>query len=520
MQTLADWLTPAAAPSVPAPPGMPERDWIAELAGQARAAAARSAQPGPVLTPPLPHKLDAASPGGAGPEGCGVFLGLLDLPDEQRQVRLYWAPERDGHLCLLGAETGGAREVLQWLGSGLLADGTERHCYVLDGDGSLGLLAGAGRTGAYAGPRETARGARVLRRLAAETAGRLGAAAPAAPSLAADAAAPRARPPVPLVLVVSGWGRWLSGFRSGRLAWAEECLQDIARDGGTTAVSLLLAGDRDLAAARFFGLVPNRCFLPAGSTPEAQLSWPRLPPMDPVLGRALVQGRICGGRDAVAQLASMPERLPAPVPPVERPFRIEALPRLVPVSALPAAAPARTAGPGADPVIGVEGDELQPSVLPLRPGTVHLVLGGSGSGKSNLLGLLAERLGADCDVRRPGAGCLPQDYWEQLPGAGPRTVLLVDDAHCLGAETHRRLGGLGADGAAAVLTAVPEANLLQQVPLALQARGAPWGLVLSPRSPADGHFFGARLEAGWAPPGRCYRVEHGRITALQVALCS
>ncbi|MCG2622720.1 FHA domain-containing protein [Arthrobacter sp. I2-34] len=513
VQTLSQWLGgPATGSGRPADSvePVPAPDQTAELVAQiGRAAAALGlAGTGPVLPPPLPPVLQPgpAVPGAASP---GVGLGLLDLPEEQRQVQLRWLPERDGHLGLVGAEASGARDVLQCLGLALLAEETERHCYLLDGDGSLAGLGGCGRTGAYVGPRETARGARLLRRLAREAADRLGTAAPGSR--------------VPLVLLVNGWGRWLSAFRNGRLDWAEDCLQDIARDGGSTGISLAVSGDRELHSSRFFALVPNRCFLPAGSPPEALLAWPRLPPLDPVPGRALVQGPISGGRDAAAQLATTPAQVPAPVAPAQRPFRVEDLPMLLPAAALPAAAPARKPGPGGvqtAPVVGVEGDELQPSALPLRAGCVHLVLGGPGSGKSNLLDLLAEQLQGSWQLCRPGPDCPPDRYWELLPGCGPGTLLLVDDAHLLGAGTHRTLATLAAGGASIVLTAVPAAPLPQLGPLAAQARSAGWGMVLAPRSPEDGAFFGVRLDADWAPPGRGYRIGHGRTVTMQVALCS
>jgi hypothetical protein len=94
----------------------------------------------------------------------------------------------------------------------------------------------------------------------------------------------------------------------------------------------------------------------------------------------------------------------------------------------------------------------------------------------------------------------------------------VDDVQLLSAGTHRRLGELAAAGASMVLTALPAALLLQLGPLAAPARSAGWGLVLAPRSPEDGAFFGVRLEAEGDPPGRGYRIEHGRVTVLQIAL--
>ncbi|NKX50994.1 FHA domain-containing protein [Arthrobacter deserti] len=517
VQTLTRWLAGQAGDTRAAPQaghGAPGPDWTAGVVAQVRRAAAAHppAASGPALPPPLPLLLEPAALAGpdAGPPGIG--FGLLDLPEEQRQVPLRWLPEHHGHLCLAGSETSGAPEVLQWLGAALLADGTERHCYLLDGDGTLGRLAGAGRIGAYAGPGQAEHGARVLRRLAREAAERLAAAACVPQAAGTQACGAAAR--VPLVLLISGWGRWASSFRSGRLAWAEECLNDIARDGGTARISLAMSGDRELAGGRFFALVPNRCFLPSGSTAEARLAWPRLPAMDPLPGRALVQGPVGGAHDAVAQLVAAARLVPDPVPPARRPFRVEPLPVLVPASELPAAGGAPDTG--AAPVVGVEGAGLRPSVLPLRPGAAYLVLGGAGSGKSNLLDVLAGRLGR-C-VRRPGPGCLPDGYWEQLPGTRAGEVLLVDDAPRLGPAAQRRLGGLAAGGAAVVLTAVPGAALLQWGPLAAQARASGWGLVLAPRFAADADFFGLRLDAEGAPPGRGYRIEHGRATPVQIAL--
>ena len=99
-------------------------------------------------------------------------------------------------------------------------------------------------------------------------------------------------------------------------------------------------------------------------------------------------------------------------------------------------------------------------------------------------------------------------------------MLLVDDAANLGTRAQDAVAALVAAGAAAVAAALPGPLLLQQVPLALQARAGGRGLVLSPRSGAEADFFGVRLDDGWRPPGRAYRIGSGTAVPLQVAVAT
>ncbi|HXF02919.1 MAG TPA: FtsK/SpoIIIE domain-containing protein, partial [Arthrobacter sp.] len=505
-RTVDEWLR---AEDGPAPDDGQGTDQLEQLVAEAARVAGGLGLPGARrLLPALPADLAVSDLAGDLPPphpGRSITIGLLDLPLLQRQEPLRWRPERDGHLAVLGVDGGGHREFLRALAAQLLGSPSERHCYVLDGDGSLGSVSRAERIGAYVGPEDVERAARVLRRLANEVSSRLGALA-SAPDPAETAAG------VPLVLLVSGWGRWLSGFRSGRLGWAEDCMQDIARDGLATGVALAVTGERELASSRFLPLLANRLHLPTGAGPETLMSWPRLPPMEPVPGRALVQGRI-GGEGGVCQLITAAAGTPPPAAARSRPFRIEALPRTVPASALPRVW-------HGNPVIGVEGDELEPSPLPLPAGEVTLVLGPEGSGKTNLLAVLQQALDGLRPCSAPPDGADVNGFWARHAPVAPNTVLLVDDAANLGPRAQEAVAALVAAGAAAVATARPGPLLLQQVPLALQARAGGRGIILSPRAGNDADFFGIRLDDGWRPPGRAYRIGSGAAVPLQVAVAT
>ena len=83
-----------------------------------------------------------------------------------------------------------------------------------------------------------------------------------------------------LVLALCGWGSWVSAFRAGPLAWAEDLVHGHRPRRRRAGITVLAAGERELVTSRFFAAVPNRIFLPAGSTEEGRLAWPRLPAID------------------------------------------------------------------------------------------------------------------------------------------------------------------------------------------------------------------------------------------------
>ncbi|MDK1277686.1 FtsK/SpoIIIE domain-containing protein [Arthrobacter sp. zg-Y919] len=507
-------------------------DALDRLVSELREAAAAGgySAPFPPVQQPLPAALSPEllsriqRPAGAD----GILLGLLDEPGQQRLRDLSWHPRRDSHLAVLGAPRSGAPDCLNLTVSAHLAALPGRHLYVLDADGSLAWLAAAEQTGAYTGPSDTHRAARVLAYLAGQILHRLAPPAPtAAESRGQDRRSPAAGsgkddaglPPAGITLIITGWARWCTAFRSGRGLSGEEDLADLVRDGERADICVVLAGDREVLGARFFPLIPNRMFFPAEASAETLLLWPRLPPMDRVRGRALVQGR-CGTPEGLSaqmldpQLPVDPDRLPSLPPGSPRPHRIESLPAVVPPETLGKASSAEWLP------VGVSGDELDTASVRIPSGSVFLVAGPRGSGRTSFLRQL--RRSAD-----PALCCLassPEEVeravsaLEHRPDELRGFLLLVDDADSLPAPIHRKLADLQILGVRLALAGVSGHQLAARVPLALQVRSSPHGALLRPLAPADGDIFGVRIDPGLRrPPGRCYLVEGTDIREAQTA---
>ncbi|MCC3290475.1 FtsK/SpoIIIE domain-containing protein [Arthrobacter sp. zg-Y1110] len=503
-----------------------------------RAAAAIGGFPVPFspVRPPLPSSLTAEQltrcaddilerlPG-------GLVLGLLDEPGKQRQRTLCWHPDADSHLALLGAPRSGAPDALELIAGMHLAELPGRHLYILDSDGSLAWLAAAEQTGAYVGADDTARAARVLAYLGSLI---LQAPAPATsrapggrrqagsvdPQHSGIGMAADGRAAGGTTLIITGWARWCTAFRAGRGLSGEEDLADLVRDGERAGICVVLAGDREVLNARFFPHIPNRMFFPADASAETLLIWPRLPPMDRVRGRALVQGR-CGTAEGLsAQLLAHdpredPEQL-MPLPPGRRrPHRIENLPVSVQPSALGPA-------PTTDHLpVGVYGDELDTASVRMPPGSVFLVAGPRASGRTSFLRQLQRAADSSLEC------CLVSTQEELEPVFSAmerqqedlrRFLILVDDSDSLPAPSHQRLAGVQARGARIVLAAVSGHQLTARVPLALHIRSAPHGALLRPVTQADGDVFGVRVDpAARRPPGRCYLVDGTEVLEAQAA---
>ncbi|QDY91796.1 FHA domain-containing protein [Arthrobacter sp. UKPF54-2] len=536
---------PPAGPSEPPGPGAAPSDGAKNFAAQlatlwrvqggtpAHRPVAEPLPPAPALPRPAARSHAGPDTGAGKSTGRAVLLGLVDLPEQQEVRRFSWSPDLHGHLALVGGTQGGVHggsaEVLLMALEQLLFSEAESHLYLLDGDGALAGAAGSPRVGAWAGPQEPRRAARVLSRVAQDMTARLTA---------------RDRKSPPLVLVLHNWGSWVSTFRSGPLAWAEDVAADLVRDGPKADITVILSGERELVTARFFAAIPNRIYFPSGSTEEGRLAWPRLPRLPAAPGRVVVSGEFVddGGRPGspagevprAAQLYRQPADKPGAAQPLSgrqernvrsRPFRVEALPAVVTVDeVLSRLGPAPAPNAGARLWIGVGGDELQPAGVPVPPGSVVAVLGGPGSGKSSLLHALPQ-LNPSRIWLQPAAEAGREGYWpgvQALADAGGldrAAIILADDADLGGPEMNAVLLELNGRGWTVVFTAGFGPAPQQRVPLAFQARSHGSGILLCPRSPMDGDLFGVRFEPELHPPaGRGVVITGGRAAAVQLAV--
>ena len=519
-----------AAPGCHAPtPAQAARPYV-ELVRRLWAARGGSPPRHPVA-PPLPHDLrdPVAAPAQASGQAptasrpdWSVELGALDLPHAQCVLPLTWEPSRHGHLALVGSASSGAVEALDLAVRRLLAHPRESHCYFLDASGGLQHVAGHRRTGAHAGIHELRRAVRILERLVLELGHRL-----SHPDEGTT----------PLVLVISGWGSWVSAFRSGPLAWAEDVVQDLVRDGQRAGITVAISGERELSTARFGASLPNRLYFPAASNEDSRLAWPRMPSTEKVKGRAVAFGPVAGSESAVCQVydlaiadqwqrdtgTELDSKLEVP------PFRVESLPPLISATdvqesaARPfsSVAAARSTPPGL--LIGVGGDELSPVRLNLPTGGVFTILGRPGGGKTNSLRALRILNPEACWVHPPDTE-EPDRFWTSLrldpasrAAAGCR-ILIADDADQLSADALTALAELQSRGHTVLLTANYNPLLLQRLPLVMASRAHGAGMLLAPRSMADGDLFGVRFEAEpTAPPGRAVLISGGGSAVLQVA---
>ncbi|MFJ6155523.1 FtsK/SpoIIIE domain-containing protein [Pseudarthrobacter sp. NPDC092184] len=471
VQLAADFLSACGqiSPAPAGPAGRTPAQAAAPLVAMVRHLWTIAAGPAPRIpvAPPLPLKparpesgVPVLHPGGGRTKGPAIALGLIDMPHRQEIRSLVWCPSTDGHLALIGAPLSGASEALELAVRGMAEHAEETHLYFLDAVAAFRGLAAHPRTGAHAGLHELRRGVRVLERLGQELATRLS---------RADHGG------IPLVLAISGWGSWVSAFRAGPFAWAEDVMLDLVRDGMRTGITVIISGERELVTARFCGSLPSRIYFPTGSNEDSRIAWPKLPATAAVKGRGVAFGSIACGTASVCQLYEPapdtcgPDRAGRTVTQqsLARPFRIEPLPVRLTVAEARAAAhgtqgtatgrgqpaiadavaqtkaavaakygprqagdnapegifapalagvaghrPAAGASVPRDVLVGVGGDELDPVFVQVPPGGTFAVLGGPGSGKTNFLrALQALNPGADAWLH-PAKMSDPAEFWK------------------------------------------------------------------------------------------------------------
>ncbi len=485
-------------------------------------------------------------------------LGVLDRPDEQRQVPYAYRPD-DGALVLHGTGGSGTSTALRTLAVGAgraTAAGHPVHVYGLDlGAGGLAMLASLPHVGAVVDGADTERVTRLLRTLLATVEERTTRYAQARAGTITQYRALSGRADEPRVLLL------LDGLGAFRDAWESEpgraatfaAFRRVVAEGRPLGVHVAMAAERPGALpTALAGSVPCRVVLrQADAAAYGLLGVPAdvLTPASPP-GRAVpvgtgheLQVAVPGGTTDPAEQSAEVERLAArlrdagvtPAPPVRR------LPAHVALSSLPVAVDGR-------PVLGVADDTLAP--VGVEPRGTFLVAGLPGSGRSTVLAALATSLRRFAPhaplyyvgTRRSAVRSAP--VWTGtavtpdeaaalarrllpdllLPATGSVGVVLVVEslADLLGGPAEQPL-------TAAVRAARRNDHLVvaesetstwgSAWPLVAEVRGARRGLVLQPDHVDGDTLFRTpfpRMSRAECPPGRGVVVESGRLRRVQV----
>ncbi len=461
LSTVVDQLAAAAPPVAPV--------WLVPLP----AAVALDRAAGGVVSTAAGPRLTAAPPSSG--DRLVVPLGVLD--DPARQWQGPWLVDLSaggGNLLVVGGPGSGRSTALRTLALGLACTRTpdEVAVYGIDllGSGLRGL-AGLPHVGGVTGRDDRERVRRTVDEVRAALLGREHAFSRLGLDGVADLRAARSAGRAPgiasdeVVLLVDGWGELSAEFED-----VAPGLHDLVARGGRFGVHVVATARRsgEVRAAQqvaFARRIELRLADPGESAIDGKLA--RAVPAD-LPGRALTPER-CYAQVALPRLDGRPD--PAAAAGLERAAALVrgawTGPLPPPVRVLPAVLPAREIETGTGPVpFGVFETDGSAAVLDLDGRDQHLlVLGDPGTGKTNLLRLLAralvrrhppeELVFAVVDPRGGLADVVP-DPW--LGGYAPNPVLATRLAAAVAGQLAERGGVRG--GAPRVVVLVDDHDVL------------------------------------------------------------
>lgn len=514
----------------------------------------------PPWLPTLPDvvTLSALPPGAMSARDDTVRLpvGMVDLPEEQRQPLLTWSPLEEGNLLVVGSPRSGRSTAARTAVTALLEGfGPLVQLYGFDPAGALSPLADLAATAAWVGPDETARGARVVevlgglleeRRRHLSAGGWTG----------IGEQHRSGRTPLPVVcLVLDDWAALTGSYGEADRGRVMDRLHHVLRDGPTVGIVAVVTGDRSILTSRLTSTAGQTWCLHMADPDDLLLTGlrrhqvpGRMPPgrlvrtSDGAVAQLAVVGAAPDGASQLRHLTEIVQRhkdeLEGAVTSPASPFRpVRRLPDWVPLDRLPSPVRGDGSGDGSrDDLLfmGLGGDSVLPVGLPLGAGGLFLVAGPPASGRTTALNTMAVqagrlgmrvlRLDGPSGGRPRGGGPGPL-LGDPVPSSMDEPVcVVVDDVGDLAdtpAEDELLAWARTGPAGGGMLVVAGETERLAAtfrgiVPVVTRART---GLLLQPRGPADGALLGADVPVADAMiPGRGLLVVRGRTTRVQVAV--
>lgn len=345
-----------------------------------------------------------------------LILGMQDLPHQQSNQIVYFRPDVDGNMAVIGTGGSGKSTVLRTLGAA--AAGTKKggpcDVYGLDfGSRGLSMLRELPHVGAIISGTDHERVGRLLRWLRDEVDARSSRYQAANASTISEYRKNAGKPDERRILVLlDGLAAFRQEYELGTRSGYYTLFNQLAADGRGVGVHFIVTADRPGAIpASLAATIQQRLVLRlsdqndygVAGVPSDVLSTDS-PPGRGVLDGMEVQIAVLGGSASLPRQAEITEEFGAVLASLDRsPARpIERLAERVALSELPSTQGGRA-------VIGVGDDDLQPFAVDLRG--MFLVVGPPSSGRTTTVATLVQA------ARRAAPDALTYLF------SGPRTVL-------------------------------------------------------------------------------------------------